>query len=215
MTGGRRRSMRTEIVRTARAAPHLTAELIAARVGCHPATVRNHLPTPPRRTAGLVRFVTDPDPHVRATAAARPLCPPKMLARLASDAEQPVRAAVVEHSNCPPRILVRLATDASYTVRTAAAGHSNCPPQTLTHLAGDPIWDVVVTVARNRNCPPQALRRLSGYTDDDGTVRCEAARNRNCPPAALRQLLDDEDASVRRVAADRLRSSLGGSRPGS
>lgn len=220
------------MLRTARAAPHATISQIAAAVGCHPDTAGRHLRRPltgwpgrpppavvtaatPRqlRSAALSadawtdrRLLRDASAdgkigrHIEA--AARPDCPPELLARFARSYDHQVRAAAAGNSRCPAAVLRTLAVDPSGTVRAAVAGNPTASPAMLTAGLCDSYHLVRRAAAGNPRAPGWLLSAAARHSDE--RVRRAVAGNRACPPRVLACLSVDRDRRARDIAQLRM-----------
>ena len=158
--------------RTARAHPAWSATAIAARVGCHPDTVRRHLSrsgweqalevsTETRRQREqdwieastdrpvLARAAAEPDTRMRRIVAHHASTPPQVLARLTADPDRVTREAAVKNSGCPPPILARCGRFLLAGLLPAVLRHAQCPTRLLRRHAKDPDWLLSAIAAAN------------------------------------------------------------------
>ena len=211
-----KRSIRAEVLRTARAAPHLTGSEIAHKIGCHPDTVRKHLCRPPgwvhytqrnrearhsdwqhrRRVAETApprlsrRFSADPSEHVRTTAA-RTQRHSGVLARLARDPQLRVRAMAARNPAIPQPLLPLLADESSRDLRRHVAENPNCPQRVLLRLAASHDAMIWGAVAGRPDLPREVVAVLAEHPDRG--ARRIAARHPRCPRRMRRRLRSDPD----------------------
>lgn len=171
----------------------------------------------------LGRFLTDPDPRVRAAAvSAHPEAPPSELARLAQDLWPRVRVAVARSPTTPDAARVLLARDADWAVLVAVSECPQTPPEALSVLGCQGEFGALL-VAQHPSMTPEALAPLVHHAaaevrryaatshalrdptlaaalagDLDPTVRAEVASNAATPESVLARLVRDPASEVRR-----------------
>lgn len=129
----------------------------------------------------LNRLARDPDPQVRASAAANPVVgrSPAVL-RLALDQDQDVRAALARNPVLPGPVVRHLARDPEPRVRAVLAASPHLPEPAAGQLAGDPDPQVRAALAGNPACPAGELARLAAARQP-ARVRRAAAANPSLP----------------------------------
>ena len=176
-------------------------------------------------------LAADPDPVVRADAAAHTATPPDTLAELAADIDERVRVAAASNPDTPPGALARLAAyePGGHPESMGAIFNPNCPPEAAAKWVDEFVDRPSRWVYRLAEHPsisdPDVLRSLSNDPDDairartaanpnlpdsmfDGYSRREetnartvAANNKNCPPRVLTRLADDHSLGVQAAVA--------------
>ncbi len=151
--------------------------------------------------AELTRAAGDHSPAIRIAVASHRLTPPTVLNQLGSDQDANVRGAVARNDRTAVATLTRLAGDQDPGVRRMVAYYGNADHQLL--LAGDPDRDVRAAIAQRFQPSAAALTRLA--SDQDVHIRLLVAGHHWVPSAVLDLLANDQDQSVRNLAADGLR----------
>ena len=196
MPSRHRRDLARAVLRIARSAPQASVKQIAARVGCHPSTVRRHL----NRRPGPGSLTDDsagrglPVRVIRQSS-----CPPPLLRRFGEYADQGVASAAIGNPSYPASRLTCKALHGPLLSRVHAVSNAACRPSILGWLAGN-APELASWIAGNDNTPPKALVRLSA--DNNAETRHQVAKNPNCPPRALDRLAGDHNWQVRRSVAD-------------
>ena len=212
------RNLGPAVQRAARSNPAMSAVALAARLGCHPDTVRRHLRGTPRTAhqrrggrplrppaqfepieqqpdtiATARRYVADPDGEQW------------LLDAMRSDPEglRPGMSLVAEvlltDPSCPPIMVSAITEAGSSLLRERAAEHPNCRRELLNRLSNDFTTEVRVAAAANP-CNPTAT--INDYADDASPVkRAAAAAYRRCPPKVLTRLATDPHPAVRAAVA--------------
>ena len=212
-----RSALRATIVRTARCRPSLTAEQIAALVGCHTSTVRKHLAASrgkvrlspgrltsrhaksPRRQAEVLskRSLGVSPTLMCSSAGSSPPTPAAGRRCCAASQQTPTRESPRRQRDTRDarrRASRRQPATATVSARPtkAAAAHPRLPAVALGRLAASRSAVVRAAAASNPRCPVVLLRHLA--SDGISSVRGPVARNAATDAQTLTQLATDTDS---------------------
>ena len=138
------------------------------------------------------QMCTDPHPAVRSAAAANTACPDGPLKTFGGQANRPdieSRIAAARRGDCPPAMLRALLSDPDAKVRAAAAAHRALPSEAVTAAARDKDNAVRVAVAERSDCPPLLLAEMAADPYASRLLNVAIAANTNCPSAVIDDLV--------------------------
>lgn len=136
----------------------------------------------------VIAYTSDPDPAVRAAAAANPTLPHRVRTTMVDDPDPQVRRAVGRRTN-DPNVLHQLTDDPDRSVRVAAATNTHTRRSDLHMLAADPYPSVRAAVAANPASPATAITALAA--DPDPKIAQAAITHRYATPAVMALGLDN------------------------